>query len=110
VILVTNLILMIHKVNLLCASMDALFVLNDFLARMLLLLVACTLTTHLALHNMLVLMHVARLMIIRKHGTRISYCPWGFGHWARCFDKLESTITSTHVMATKIEVRTCYCR
>jgi hypothetical protein len=79
-ILVTNLTLLIHKVNLLCASMNALFMLNGFLARMLSLLVAGTLTTHLALHNMLVLMHVARLMITREHGTQISYCPWGFSH------------------------------
>jgi hypothetical protein len=109
-ILVTNLTLMIHKVNLLCVSMNALFVLNGFLAKMLLLVVASTFTTHLALHTMLILMHVAKLMITRKHGTQINYCPWGFGHWAKCFDKLENTTTSTHAMSLKIEVWACYFR
>jgi hypothetical protein len=65
-ILVANLTSMM--VNLLCVLTSALFVLNGFLARMLLLLVVGTCTTHLALHIMLVLMHVARLMIVRKHG------------------------------------------
>jgi hypothetical protein len=31
-------------------------------------------------HTILILMHVARLMIVKKHGTQIGYCPWGFGH------------------------------
>jgi len=80
-ILVTNLTLVM--VNLLYVPTNALFVFNGFLARMLLLLVVGTCTTHLAFYIMLVLMHVVRLIIVRnmagwKHITNgqkmLSHC------------------------------------
>jgi hypothetical protein len=49
----------------LCAN-ECLVVFNGFLARMLLLLVVGTCTTHLAFSIMLVLMHVVRLIIVRN--------------------------------------------
>ncbi len=49
-------------------------------------------------HTMLILMHVARLMIVRKHGIHGDLAI----EQGR-FDEFDNTITSMHVMATKIK-------